>query len=100
MEAWKYHHFYDEANIIAWALREIRHFQSKKTADHFLLLKSAFARFVKEVLEKEAASRMKSALAPHIESEIRIQSDAVIILQQMSEQLLNDVFQMAYRGLV
>ena len=81
-------------------MREIRHFQSEKTADHVLLPKSAFARLVKEVLENEAASWMRSALAPHMESGIRIQSDAVVILQQMSEHLLNDVFQMAYHGLV
>ena len=81
-------------------MREIRYFQSEKTVDHVLLSKNAFARLVKKVLENEAASWMKSALALHMESGIWIQFDAVVILQQMSEHLLNDIFQMAYRSLV
>ena len=77
-------------------MREICYYQSEKVAEDVLLLKKAFSLLVKEVLQEDETHQRATAIAPNPRPQMRIETDAVVALQLMSEHLLTDVFQMAY----
>ena len=78
---------------VARALQEIRHYQAEEQADEVLIPQAAFARLVREIIYTEWKGRHLREVEA---ASINIEGDAIVILQQMSEHLLNDVFQMTY----
>ena len=62
-----------------------------------MIPKIRFAAVVREIVQEELRRRGKSAVDA---ASIHIEADAITALQQMSEHLLNDVFQMAYLSLI
>jgi histone H3/H4 len=76
-------------------LKEIRHYQSAALADAAFFPRGAFAKVVKEAIEKAMYPGPRSASDPK-RPIYHIQRDALIALQIATEQLFTNVFEMWY----
>jgi len=81
--------------MIAMALREIKHYQSESMADKLIIPKRAFNRVVREVLTDALQASRGSGPFARDES-LRIEADALVALQTMSEHIIVMVMEMWY----
>jgi histone H3/H4 len=77
------------------ALREIKHYQSGIMADKLIIPKTAFTRVVREVLKGALEAKWGKAHAM-LQKPWRIEADALVALQTMSEHIIVMVMEMWY----